>query len=129
MATKKTTKATSPAKSDPNAFKVVKNEDTRSQLLAKLATSGVLSATTLKQFSGGGEDLDLPDLVREMKKVGDEVVTGDMGRVERMLANQMLTLDMLFNNLAQRSGRQDTFKAPRYTQVRKALMALSRRQV
>ena len=110
MATKKTPKATSPAKSDPNAFKVTESKDTRSQTLAKLVAGGVLSAVTQKQFSGAGEDLELSDLVSEMKKAGDEAVAGDLGRVERMLANQMLTLDMLFNNLAQRSGRQDTFK-------------------
>ena len=110
MATKKTTKATSPAKSDPNAFKVVESKDTTSQTLAKLVTGGVLSAVTLKQFSGAGEDLEVSDLVDEMKKAGDEAVAGDLGRVERMLVNQMLTLDQLFNNLAQRSGRQDTFK-------------------
>ena len=110
MATKKTTKATSPAKSDPNAFKVTESKDTRSQTLAKLVAGGVMSAATLKQYSGAGEDLEVSDLVAEMKKAGDEAVAGDFGRVERMLANQMLTLDMLFNNLAQRSGRQDTFK-------------------
>jgi len=110
MATKKTTKATSPAKSDPNAFKVTESKDTRSQTLAKLVAGGVLSAVTLKQFSGAGEDLEVSDLVGEMKKAGDEAVAGDLGRVERMLANQMLTLDHLFNNLAQRSGRQDAFK-------------------
>ena len=70
----------------------------------------MLSAATLKQYSGAGEDLEVSDLVAEMKKAGDEAVAGDMKRVERMLANQMLTLNMLFNNLAQRSGRQDTFK-------------------
>jgi len=110
MATKKAIKATSPAKSDPNAFKVEEGKDTRSQTLAKLVAGGVLSAATLKQFSGTGEDLDVSDLVVEMRKAGNEAVAGDLGRVERMLANQMLTLDQLFNNLAQRSGRQDTFK-------------------
>ena len=111
MATRKTTtKATSSAKSDPNAFKVGETEDTRSQILAKLVTSSTLSAATLKQFSGAGDDMEVSDLVREMKKAGDEAVAGDLGRVERMLANQLLTLDALFNNLAQRSGRQETFK-------------------
>ena len=83
MATRKTPgKATSPAKSDPNAFKVVESKDTRSQTLAKLVTGGVLSAATLKQYSGAGEDLELSDLVAEMKKAGDEAVAGDMKRVE-----------------------------------------------
>ena len=111
MATRKTPgKATSPAKSDPNAFKVGETEDTKSQILAKLVTSSTLSAATLKQFAGAGDDMEVSDLVREMKKAGDEAVAGDLGRVERMLANQLLTLDTLFNNLAQRSGRQETFK-------------------
>ncbi|MFC7411628.1 hypothetical protein [Hydrogenophaga atypica] len=50
------------------------------------------------------------DLVVEMRKAGDEAVAGDMGRVERMLTNQLMTLDAIFNNMAQRSHRQDTFK-------------------
>jgi len=109
MATKKITKATSSAK-DPNAFQVVQGEKTRSEMLAKLVADSVLSAVTVKQFSGAGDDLAIPDLVAEMKKAGDEAVAGDLGRIERMLANQLLTLDMMFNNLAQRAGRQETFK-------------------
>jgi hypothetical protein len=97
-------------KSNPNAFEVKVSQDTTSQTLAKLITGSVLSGATLKQFSGADGDLKVADLVVEMKKAGDEAVAGDLGRVERMLANQLLTLDMLFNNLAQRSGRQDTFK-------------------
>ncbi|WP_218179376.1 hypothetical protein [Hydrogenophaga aromaticivorans] len=113
METKKTRpKAAVPAspKSDPNAYKIAASKDTNSQTIAKLVTGSVLSAATLKQFSGGGEALDVADLVVEMKRAGDETVAGDLGRVERMLANQLLTLDMLFNNLAQRSGRQESFK-------------------
>lgn len=53
--------------------------------------------------------LEVPDLVTEMRKAGDEVVEGNMGRVERMLATAM-TLDAIFNDMAQRSGRQDTYK-------------------
>jgi hypothetical protein len=110
MATKKTTKATSPAKRNPDAFEVVKSGDTTSQALAKLATTSVLSAVTLKRYSGAGDALEMPDLVTEMTKAGDEVVEGNMGRVERMLANQAMTLDAIFNDMAQRSGRQDTYK-------------------
>ena len=110
MATKKTTKATSPAKRDPNTFEVVEDGSTTSQALAKLATTSVLSAVTLKRYSGAGDALEVPDLVIEMRKAGDEVVDGNMGRVERMLANQAMTLDAIFNDMAQRSGRQDTYK-------------------
>ena len=110
MATKKTTKATSPAKRNPNAFEIVASADTQSQALAKLATNSVLSAVTLKRYSNAGDDLEVADLVTEMRKAGDEVVEGNMGRVERMLANQAMTLDAIFNDMAQRSGRQDTYK-------------------
>ena len=106
----KTAPATPPAKRDPNTFEVVASKDTTSQALAKLATTSVLSAVTLKRYSGAGDALEVPDLVTEMRRAGDEVVAGDMGRVERMLANQAMTLDAIFNDMAQRSGRQDTFK-------------------
>jgi len=33
-----------------------------------------------------------------------------MDKVERMLVNQLLSLDGIFNNMAQRYGRQDSFK-------------------
>ena len=114
MVTKKTTvkkpPAAKPAKSDPNAFKVVKSESTQSQELAKLVTTSVLSAVTLKSYSCAGDVLAIPDLVSEMRKAGDEAVAGDLSRVERMLANQAITLDAIFNNMAQRSHKQDTFK-------------------
>ena len=106
----KTAPATPPAKRDPNTFEVVASKDTTSQALAKLATTSVLSAVTLKRYSGAGDALEVPDLVTEMRKAGDEIVEGNMGRVERMLVNQAMTLDAIFNDMAQRSGRQDTFK-------------------
>lgn len=46
----------------------------------------------------------------ELRKAGEEVAGGDMSRVEKMLMHQALTLDVIFNNLAQRSHRQDSFK-------------------
>lgn len=115
MTTKKTPAITAPAasptkKSDPDAFKVAKSKDNTSQTLAKFATTSVLTAVTLKTFVGGGDDLEMSDLVAEMKKAGDEAVAGELGRVERMLANQAMTLDAIFNNMAQRSFRQDSFK-------------------
>ena len=54
--------------------------------------------------------MEVFDLVTEMKKAGNEAVAGDLGRVERMLVNQAITLDAIFNNMAQRSFRQETFK-------------------
>ena len=106
----KTAQAILPKKRDPNAFEVVKSEDTKSQALAKLTTTSSLAAVTLKRYSGAGDEMDVADLLTEMRKAGDEVVAGDMGRVERMLANQALTLDSIFHDMAQRSGRQETYK-------------------
>jgi hypothetical protein len=114
MAAKKSSPKTAPAalprKRDPNAFEVVKSEDTKSQAMAKLTTTSSLAAVTLKRYSGAGDEMDVADLLTEMRKAGDEVVAGDMGRVERMLANQALTLDSIFHDMAQRSGKQDSFK-------------------
>ena len=113
MVEKKTTAKKSPAatsaKRNPEAFEVVKSTDTTSQALAKLVTTSVLSAVTLKQYSGVVDALEVPDLVVEMRKAGDEVVDGNMGRIERMLTNQAMTLDAIFNDMAQRSGRQEQY--------------------
>ena len=75
-----------------------------------LTTSSALSAVTLKRYSGAGDGIDMTDLLDEMTKAGDEVVGGNMGRVERMLANQAMTLDAIFNDMAKRSGRQEQYK-------------------
>jgi hypothetical protein len=109
-ATAKKPPMATPSKRNPDAFEVVKSEDTTSQALAKLATTSVLSAVTLKRYSGAGDSLELPDLVVEMRVAGDEIVGCNMGRIERMLANQAMTLDAIFNNMAQRSHNQQTFK-------------------
>ena len=106
----KTAPVTPPAKRNPDAFEILKSEDTQSQALAKLATNSVLSAVTLKRYSGAGEALEVPDLVAEMRKAGNEVIEGNMSRVERMLVNQAITLDAIFNDMAQRAGRQDSYK-------------------
>ena len=109
--TAKTAPATPPAKRNPDAFEIdAATKETTSQSLARLMTTSVVSAITVKAYSGAGEGLEVPDLVTAMKKAGDEAVAGDLGRVERMLANQLLTLDVMFHSLAQRSGRQENFK-------------------
>ena len=46
----------------------------------------------------------------EMKRAGNEVVAGDLGRIEAILAHQALTLDAIFNNMAQRAHKQETLK-------------------
>lgn len=97
-------------KSLESAPVVTQSDSIESQALAKFATTSVLSAATLKEYSGCGDNLEVRDLVVEMKKAGEEVAAGDMTRVEKTLALQLLTLDAMFNNLAQRAQRQNMFK-------------------
>ena len=112
---KKPTAAT-PAKADPNCYQIKAEEwgftkgTSDSQCLAALSTRSALTATTFKAYAGGGDALEVTDLMGELRKAGDEVVAGNMSRVEIMLTNQALTLDAVFNNLAQRSHKQETFK-------------------
>ena len=105
-----------PGKSDPNQYRIKAEEwgftrgDTDSQVLAALTTRSALTATTYKAFAGAGDELEVGDLMRELRKAGEEVSSGDMSRTEKMLAHQALTLDAIFNNMALRSSKQDTFK-------------------
>ena len=105
-----------PAKADTNGYMIVAEEwgftkgTSSSQVMAALSTRSALTATTYKAFAGGGDALDVTDLMGELRKAGDEVVAGNMGRMEIMLTNQALTLDAIFNNMALRSSKQDTFK-------------------
>ena len=113
MATTKNTKDKGKDKTppDPNALRVeVQPDDNRSEKLAAMATAGAFTAATMHTYTGAGEALGVTELLAAMRKAGDETVAGDMGRFERVLTNQFLTLDALFNNLAQRSGRQESFK-------------------
>ena len=120
MAEKKTTvkklPATPPAKTNPDGYQINAEEwgftkgDTDSKMMAALSTRSALTATTYKAFAGGGETLQVTDLMGELRKAGEEVAGGDMGRVEKMLVHQALTLDAIFNNMAQRSHKQETFK-------------------
>ncbi|MBV2164384.1 MAG: hypothetical protein KUL80_08955 [Comamonas sp.] len=78
--------------------------------LAELATEGALAVVTLQNYAGCAETLGAAELLAAMRQAGNEIVAGDTSRLERVLAHQFLTLDTVFNNLAQRSGRQDNFK-------------------
>ena len=111
MAATKNTKGKVKTPPDPNALRVdVQPDDNRSEKLAAMATAGAFTAATMHTYTGAGEALGVTELLAAMRKAGDETVAGDMGRFERVLTHQFLTLDALFNNLAQRSGRQDSFK-------------------
>ena len=116
MATAKKPPAATPAKPDTDGYKInaeawgFTRGDTDSQVMAALSTRSALSATTYKAYAGGGDKLEVTDLMGELRKAAEEVAGGNLGRVESMLAHQALTLDAIFNSLAQRSRKQDTFK-------------------
>jgi hypothetical protein len=101
---------------DPNILKVsdgvdgIKHGMTDSQVLASVVTRSGLSAPTLKAFGNVSDKLALPDLMDQLRAAGDEVVNGDMNRMERMLAYQAITLDAMFNTLAKRSSHQEYMK-------------------
>ena len=108
--------AATPAKADPDGYQIKAEEwgftkgDTNSQMMAALSTRSALTATTYKAFSGAGDSLEVTDVMGELRKAADEVSGGDLSRVEKMLAHQALALDCIFNNMAQRSARQESFK-------------------
>ena len=117
MVTKKATAQKAPAaKADPNGYQIKAEEwgftkgDTDSQVMAALSTRSALTATTYKAFAGGGDSLEVTDLMGELRKAGEEVASGNMSRVEKMLAHQALTLDAIFNNMAQRASRAEYVK-------------------
>ena len=115
-ATQAARQAARQAKSDPDQYRIKAEEwgftrgDTQSQVLAALTTRSALTATTYKAYAGAGDELEVGDLMSELRKAGEEVAGGDMSRIEKMLAHQALTLDAIFNNMALRSSKQDTFK-------------------
>lgn len=105
MATK-TPKSRKPARSPTVLNDILDGADTKSQQLARLVTNSSGAASTVQQYARAGDGLDSLDLLVEIRKAGDEAATGDLGRYERMLASQALSLDAMFHNLAERAGRQ-----------------------
>ena len=82
----------------------------KGQMMAAVVTRSAMSAQTLKAYAGSGAAVELADYISELRRAGDEVVTGNMGRVERMLVNQAIALDTVFNQLAQRASRAEYIK-------------------
>lgn len=81
----------------------------QSQMAAELATRGAMSAMTLTGYTRV-QGLETADMLASLKKAGDEVVGNDMSRVERTLANQFITLDAMFNDLAQRASQHTDYR-------------------
>jgi len=82
-----------------------------SQVMARLSTRGHMTAHAHRAYSGFCfEQLSVTDIDSELRANGDAVVAGDLGRVERMLIGQAITLDTIFANLAERASRQEYVK-------------------
>ena len=115
--------------SPPEALKVQDGENglskdmTQSQIYAALSARSYLTAHVLRDYCGVEKGvIQSIDMVKELKQAGDEVVSGDLGRIERTLTSQFLTLDAIFANLAERSKRQEYMKQME-TYLRLALKA------
>lgn len=108
--TAKVSRRTSPATGSGRLPGVLDGTETPSQSLARLITHSTGAASTVRQYAQVSDRLDPLDLLVEMRRAGDEAVAGDLNRFERVLANQALTLDVMFNELAQRAGRQGDLK-------------------
>lgn len=72
-------------------------------------TRGVLSPATggailSKELTHREYDLDLTTVAWALKEAGEIAARGDLGRLQQMLAVQARTLDMIYNNFAQRAG-------------------------
>ena len=104
--TSKTPKPRKPSAASSAVEVILDGAETKSEKLARLVTNSSGAASTVQQYARAGDGLDTLDLLAELRKAGDEAVAGDLGRYERMLASQALTLDSMFHHLAERAGRQ-----------------------
>jgi hypothetical protein len=96
---------------------------TQSQIYAALSARSYLTAHVLRDYSGVEKGvIQTFDMAKELMLAGNEVVGGDLGRIERTLTSQFLTLDAIFANLAERSKRQEYMKQME-TYLRLALKA------
>ena len=83
---------------------------THSQLSAHLATRSVNSVRSLKKFAHVTQETEVSDILYELQKAGAEVVAGDLSRLEKMLTNQAITLDAIFNRLAVKAYESEYLK-------------------
>ena len=86
------------------------SEMTSSQITATLTTKSVNTAFTLKKFANVENSIEVSDFILELQKAGNEVVKGDLGRLERMLSSQAIVLDTIFNSLALKAAGAEYIK-------------------
>jgi hypothetical protein len=114
-------KPPSPA-NNPNAIKLderhltaglidnLSSEMTPNHLVASMTTLSVNTAFTVKKFANVSDDVEVSDYILELQKAGNEVVGGDLGRLERMLTKQAIALDLIFNRLALKATSAEYMK-------------------
>ena len=89
----------------------IKKPMSESEIAARLSTRGYMTAHAHRAYAGFSKEMvSVTDIDAELRANGDAVVAGDLGRVERMLIAQAITLDTMFANLAERSTRQEYMK-------------------
>jgi hypothetical protein len=86
------------------------SEMTPNHLVASMTTLSVNTAFTVKKFANVGEDIEVSDYILELQKAGNEVVDGNLGRLERMLTSQAIALDTMFNQLALKAAGAEYLK-------------------
>ena len=114
-------KPPSPA-NNPNAIKLderhltaglidnLSSEMSPNHLVASMTTLSVNTAFTVKKFANVEDSVEVSDYILELQKAGNEVVDGNLGRLERMLTSQAIALDTIFNKLAIRAANSEYMK-------------------
>ena len=107
---------------NPNALKLderhlvaglhegLSSDMTPNHLIASMTTRSVNSAFTVKRFANVEESVEVSDYILELQKAGNEVVDGNLARLERMLTSQAIALDTIFNKLAVRASNAEYIK-------------------
>lgn len=112
----------SPPANNPNALKLderhltagliegLSSDMTPNHIIASMTTRSVNSAFTVKKFANVENSVEVSDYILELQKAGNEVVDGNLGRLERMLTSQAIALDTIFNKLAVRAANSEYMK-------------------
>jgi len=83
------------------------SEMSPNHLVASMTTLSVNTAFTVKKFANVEDSVEVSDYILELQKAGNEVVNGNLGRLERMLTSQAIALDTIFNRLALKAASSE----------------------
>ena len=112
----------SPPVNNPNALKLderhltagliegLSSDMTPNHIIASMTTRSVNSAFTVKKFAHVEDSVEISDYILELQKAGNEVVDGNLGRLERMLTCQAISLDTIVNRLALKAANSEYMK-------------------